>query len=260
MGMDAESGRSRREKDALREDGEALLTVTDLAVGHEGQPVLSGLNFTVRAGDFWCVLGENGSGKTTLMRTLLGLCPPIGGSISFGEGLKSGEIGYLPQQTEAQKDFPASVREIVLSGFRGSMGLRPFYSQGERQRALESLARMGIADLGGRSFRELSGGQKQRVLLARALCAARRLLLLDEPLTGLDAVASAHMHDLLKGLNEEGVAIIMISHSIADSLRLASHILFIGGAFFCGSRNGFAASEAGRFLSGLESGMKAEGR
>ena len=239
---------------------DVLLEVSGLAVGHEGQAVLSGLDFTVRAGEFWCVLGENGSGKTTLMRTLLGLCRPLGGSIRFGDALKSGEIGYLPQQTEAQKDFPASVQEIVLSGFRGAMGLRPFHSRGERQRALENMDRMGIADLRDRSFRELSGGQKQRVLLARALCAARRLLLLDEPLTGLDAVASAHMHELLKGLNREGVAIIMISHSIADSLRLASHILFIGGAFFCGTRSGFAASAAGRFLSGLESEMKAEGQ
>ncbi len=171
----------------------ALLTVRNLSFGYDSHAIISDLNFTVSTGDYLCIVGENGSGKTTLMKTLLRLREPISGEIIPGDGLKPNEIGYLPQQTVVQKDFPASVREIVLSGFQGQTGLRPFYNKAEKQLAEENMERMGITHLEDSCYRELSGGQQQRVLLARALCATRKILLLDEPVSGLDPKVTAEM-------------------------------------------------------------------
>ena len=162
----------------------AYITVQDLSLGYDAHAIVEGLNFTVNAGDYLCIVGENGSGKTTLMKTLLHLQEPVGGQIRMGDGLKKNEIGYLPQQTMVQKDFPASVSEIVLSGCQGRCGFRPFYNKEEKQLAEENMKRMGITELANRCYRELSGGQQQRVLLARALCATRKILLLDEPVSG----------------------------------------------------------------------------
>ena len=150
----------------------AQLSCQNLTVGYDGRTVLQGLNFEVNPGDYLCILGENGSGKSTLMKTILGLQAPISGTILTGDGLRKNEIGYLPQQTQAQKDFPASVREIVLSGCQGRCGSRPFYSKEEKRLAEENIGKMGIGSLTKRCYRELSGGQQQRVLLARALCAS----------------------------------------------------------------------------------------
>ena len=205
----------------------ALLTIKNLSVGYEGIPVVRGLNFEVNQGDYLFVVGENGSGKSTLMKTLLGLQKPVSGEIIFGEGLKDTEIGYLPQRTETQKDFPASVKEVVLSGCQASMGLRPFYGKKEKETALMNMKKLNIEDLADRSYRNLSGGQQQRVLLARALCAARRILLMDEPVTGLDPAAAADMYQTILDLNREGIAIIMISHDPAAAEKYASHILKI---------------------------------
>lgn len=152
----------------------AQLTCQNLCVGYDGKPVLQGLNFEVFAGDYLCIVGENGSGKSTLMKTILGLQPPISGRILTGDGLRKNEIGYLPQQTVVQKDFPASVREIVLSGCQGRCGSRPFYNKEEKQLAAEAMEKMQITQLARRCYRELSGGQQQRVLLARALCATQK--------------------------------------------------------------------------------------
>ena len=195
-----------------------------------------------------CIIGENGSGKTTLMRTLLGLREPLAGRVTFGGGLRRNEIGYLPQQTAAQKDFPASVREIVLSGCQARCGLRPYYTREEKRTADENMERMGVSDLAGRCFRELSGGQQQRVLLARALCASRRVLLLDEPVSGLDPVVTAEMYGLVSRLNREGLTILMISHDVGAALRDATHILHIGNTVFFGTKEAYAASAEGRLF------------
>jgi len=207
----------------------ALLTVRDLSLGYDSHVVVEHLSFAVDPGDYLCVVGENGSGKTTLMRTLLGLQKPLGGAVELGDGMRQNEVGYLPQQTAIQKDFPATVREIVLSGCQARMGRRPFYGRAEKALAEQSLERMGMTVYKNRCYRELSGGQQQRVLLARALCAARRLLLLDEPVSGLDPKATAEMYALIEGLNREGVAIIMISHDIEAAVRYATRVLRIGG-------------------------------
>ena len=224
----------------------ALLTVQDLTLGYEGRTLVSHLNFSLEEGDYLCIVGENGSGKSTLMRTILGLQPPVSGQVLFREGLKSSHVGYLPQQTPIQRDFPASVEEIVRSGFQGRCGLRPFFDREEKSMARENMARMCVLDLRDRCYRELSGGQQQRVLLARALCAARKVLLLDEPVSGLDPKATGEMYDLLEGLNREGLALIMISHDIGAALTYASHILHLGQQVFFGTREAYQNSAVGR--------------
>lgn len=233
----------------------ALLTVRNLSLGYESHTIAENINFTVNAGDYLCIVGENGSGKSTLMRTLLHLKEPMGGEISVGDGLKREEIGYLPQQTVVQKDFPASVREIVLSGCQGRCGLRPFYNREDRERCEQNMERMGIKDLARRCYRELSGGQQQRVLLARALCATQKLLLLDEPVSGLDPKVTNDMYRLIESLNKEGITIIMISHDLGAALQYASHILHIGSEIFFGTRQEYMESETGKmFLSQQKGG------
>ena len=216
------------------------LICDQVSVGYDGKAVLQNLNFTVNAGDYLCIVGENGSGKSTLMKTILGLQPPIAGKIETGDGLKQNEIGYLPQQTAAQKDFPASVQEIVLSGCQARCGLRPFYNRQEKQLARENIQKMQIESLTKRCYRELSGGQQQRVLLARALCATRKMLLLDEPVSGLDPKVTAKMYQLIAELNRrEGISIVMISHDIAAAVQYASHILHIGDTVFFGTKEDY---------------------
>ena len=233
----------------------AQLTCQDLRVGYDGRAVLQGLNFEVSPGDYLCIVGENGSGKSTLMKTILGLQAPIGGRILTGDGLRKNEIGYLPQQTQVQKDFPASVREIVLSGCQGRCGRRPFYSKDEKRLAAEAMDKMQITQLAGRCYRELSGGQQQRVLLARALCATRKMLLLDEPVSGLDPKVMAEMYERIEKLNrEEGITVIMISHDISAALRYASHILHIGSALFFGTKADYLQSPQGKVFDSGKGG------
>ena len=218
----------------------AQLTCQKLCVGYDGKPVLQDLSFQVFAGDYLCIVGENGSGKSTLMKTILGLQPPVSGRILTGDGLRKNEIGYLPQQTMVQKDFPASVREIVLSGCQGRCGSRPFYNKEEKQLALDAMDKMQITQLAKRCYRELSGGQQQRVLLARALCATQKMLLLDEPVSGLDPKVTAEMYALIEKLNcEDGITVIMISHDIAAAVQYASHILHIGDTVFFGTKDAY---------------------
>ncbi len=226
----------------------ALLTIQNLTLGYDSQAIVENLNFSVNTGDYLCIVGENGSGKSTLMRTLLHLQAPMSGEIRMGDGLKKNEIGYLPQQTIVQKDFPASVREIVRSGCLARCGLRPFYNAEEKRLAEESMERMGITGLANRCYRELSGGQQQRVLLARALCATQKVLLLDEPVSGLDPMVTAQMYSLIEGLNRDGLTIIMISHDIAAAVKYASHILHIGSSVFFGTREEYLESEIGKFF------------
>ncbi len=232
----------------------ALLTIQNLSPGYDAHAILENLNFSVNTGDYLCIVGENGSGKTTLMKTLLHLQEPVNGQILYGDGLRKNEIGYLPQQTVVQKDFPASVREIVLSGCQGRCGHRPFYNKEEKELARLNMERMGISSLAGRCYRELSGGQQQRVLLARALCATRKVLLLDEPVSGLDPRVTAEMYALIAGLNREGTTVIMISHDIAAAVRYASHILHIGATVFYGTREAYLASEVGQIFLAQQRG------
>ena len=189
-----------------------VLSCEDVSLGYEGKPVVEHLNFRLEQGDYLCILGENGSGKSTLMKAILGLKSPMQGMLVRGEDLKANEIGYLPQQTVTQRDFPASVQEIVLSGFLSKRGMRPFYNKEERKIAQKNMKRLEIEPFMKKCYRDLSGGQQQRVLLARALCATSKLLLLDEPVAGLDPRVTAEMYELIQKLNREGITIIMVSH------------------------------------------------
>lgn len=213
------------------------LICENLSLGYDTKTILHNLSFSVNTGDYLCIVGENGSGKSTLMKTILGLQSPIQGKVLTGNGLQLNEIGYLPQQTSVQKDFPASVREIVISGCQARCGLRPFYNSKEKQLATEAMEKMGIGNLAKHCYRELSGGQQQRVLLARALCATQKILFLDEPVTGLDPKASSELYQLIDQLNHhDGITIIMISHDVETAVEHASHILNIGKSIFFGTK------------------------
>lgn len=224
------------------------LECKNLTLGYEGSIVTEGINFNVNEGDYLYILGENGSGKSTLIKALLGLKSQMSGEINLPGGLGRNEIGYLPQQTVVQRDFPASVKEIVLSGCITRSGLRPFFNAAEKKLAAEMMKRLEIEDLSGRCYRELSGGQQQRVLLARALCAARKLLLVDEPVTGLDPKAANEMYELIADLNKnDGITIIMVSHDINAAVKYASHILHIGSTqLFFGSKTDYVKSKVGK--------------
>lgn len=233
----------------------ALLECKNVSLAYEGKTIVSGLNFSVEKGDYLCIVGENGSGKTTLMKTLLGLRGVSEGEIIFGDGLTRRKIGYLPQQSELQRDFPATVREVVLSGFLGGCGLRPFYNSRERKMADENMQRLGISGLASKCYRELSGGQQQRVLLARALCATGQLLLLDEPVAGLDPKVSSEMYALVEDLNKNcKITVIMISHDINSAVKYSSHILHVGQTpRFFGRTEDYVKSKVSRgFIDSLE--------
>ena len=228
-----------------RQETDAQLSCRDLCLGYEGREIVHKLNFAVRKGDYLCIVGENGSGKTTLMKTLLGLLPPMNGTVETGSGLEKNEVGYLPQQTLVQRDFPASVWEIVISGCQGRMGLKPFYGPAEKKLAQAAIDRMHLTALAQSSYRDLSGGQQQRVLLARALCATRKLLLLDEPVAGLDPAVTQDLYQIIAELNrKDGITVIMISHDIAAALKYATHVLHIGRTVFFGTKEEYLASGA----------------
>ena len=233
----------------------AQLTCRDVSLGYEGHAILTGLNFSVGAGDYLCIVGENGSGKSTLMKTILGLQKPLAGGIEFGDGLKNNEIGYLPQQNAVQKDFPATVWEIVLSGCQSRAGSRPFYNKADKALARENREKMNVTQFARRCYRELSGGQQQRVLLARALCATRKLLLLDEPVSGLDPKVTLEMYQLIEKLNrEDKVTIVMISHDVSAAVHYASHILHIGHDIFFGPKADYLQSDLARRFLAMEGG------
>lgn len=236
----------------------AQLICRDVVLGYEGKAVVQHLNFEVNQGDYLCIVGENGSGKSTLIKALLQLKKPMAGEILLGDGLEADGIGYLPQQTIVQRDFPASVQEIVRSGCLGRFGWRPFYGKAEKAVAEENMEKLGITHLAKRCYRELSGGQQQRVLLARALCATKYMLLLDEPVAGLDPVAIQEMYDLLERLNqEEKITIIMVSHDIRAALTYASHILHISEEpLFFGTKEDYLKSEIGRSYLSVTGGKR----
>lgn len=229
-----------------------LLKLTDVSVGYEGKPVASHLSLTLNEGDYLCIVGENGAGKSTLMKTLLNLRAPIEGSIVFSDAIARNEIGYLPQQTQVQRDFPATVWEVVLSGCLNRSGLRPFYTKAQKQTAEDWIARLDITDLKKRSYRALSGGQQQRVLLARALCATKKLIVLDEPVAGLDPIVTADLYTLIQRINREnGITVIMVSHDIGAALQYATHILQVSGdSNFFGTVEEYRQSELGKLFLG----------
>ena len=231
-----------------------LIVCRDVSLGYEGRSVLSGLNLTISKGDYLCVVGDNGSGKSTLMRGLLGLLQPQIGHIEHAPALRHGAIGYLPQQTRAQRDFPATVLEVVLSGCLNRRGLHFLYTPAQRSEAMMNLGQLGILELKDRCYRELSGGQQQRVLLARALCAAGELLILDEPVTGLDPAAAQELYRTLEYLNkQEGIAIVAVTHDIRSALRYADHILHAGhGTYFFGTAADYLTSPWGKRFGGDE--------
>ena len=229
-----------------------LIDCRDVALGYEGRAVNRHLSFQVCSGDYLCILGENGSGKSTLLKGLLGLMKPMEGQIVLDRSLRAGAIGYLPQQTRAQRDFPATVYEVVLSGFLSARRGRFFYTAAERSGALMNMGKLGVLELKDRCYRELSGGQQQRVLLARALCAAGELLILDEPVTGLDPAAAQELYRTLDYLNKkEGIAIVTVTHDIRSALRYATHILHAGhGTYFFGTAAEYLASPWGKRFGG----------
>lgn len=230
----------------------ALITMRDVTIAFEGVAAIEHVNLSIERGDYLVIVGENGSGKSTLMRGLLGLKTPSTGTITFND-LKPTEIGYLPQQTQIQRDFPASVREVVLSGRLNSMRGRLLYNAADKAAAAENMERLGIDDIADRCYLELSGGQQQRVLLARAMCATKKLLLLDEPVTGLDPVAANEMYNLIKLVNLcDNTSVIMISHDIHAAVRYATHILHLGHSqLFFGTTTQYRESDlARRFVGG----------
>ena len=204
----------------------AQIICKDLSLGYDGRTICEEINFEINAGDYICIVGDNGSGKSTLVKTLLSLKSASGGEMIFGEGLTRKDVGYLPQQSEAQRDFPASVREVVISGCVGSLGKKAFFGRAEKLEADQNMKMMGIYELADKSYRALSGGQQQRVLLARALCSAKKVILLDEPVSGLDPSASASLYSLIHHLNKHmGVTVIMVTHDLDNALRDANGVL-----------------------------------
>ena len=198
-----------------------------LAVGYSGKPLCNGFDLEINNGDYICIVGEDGAAKSTLTKTLVGLIPAISGKVLLRGDIDKSDIGYLPQQREMQKDFPASVWEVVLSGCLDRLGFRPFYGHKERKLAADAIRELDLEDIKNESFRELSGGQRQRVLLARAIAGSKKVLVLDEPITGLDPVAAAHLYQLLNRLNQNGTTIITISHDISKALSAANKLLIM---------------------------------
>lgn len=232
----------------------SLITCQDVSLAYESNIVVSDLSFQVEKGDYLCIVGENGSGKSTLIKTLLGLKKVSRGKILMGDDLKSTEIGYLPQQTTAQKDFPASVYEVVQSGCLNRLGILPFYKAKEKKIIKENMELLNITQLSKKCYRELSGGQQQRVLLARALCATKRLLLLDEPVAGLDPLVTKELYQIIKELHKNhDITIIMISHDIQSAVHYATHILHLQNkSLFFGKTQDYLQSDCGRqFLGGV---------
>lgn len=233
----------------------SYFSLNKIGFSYEGKVVLEDIHFSVEKGDYLCIVGENGAGKSTLLKGILGLKKPSEGEIILGDGLKRQDIGYLPQQTEAQKDFPASVYEVVESGCLNKLSVFPFYRKEDKKRVEDALRFLNIENLRKSCYRELSGGQQQRVLLARALCAGSKLLILDEPVAGLDPKAQTELYDLIDRLNKElKITIIMVSHDVKEIVQRAKHILHLAHKqLFFGEAEKYRESELGKnFVKDLE--------
>ncbi|MBR1625374.1 MAG: ABC transporter ATP-binding protein [Clostridia bacterium] len=215
-----------------------IISAKDLAIGYEGKPIAKGINFAIEQGDYFCIIGSNGSGKSTLLKTILGLIKPLSGEVLYADSVKKKRIGYLSQQKDDRKIFPATVFEIVLSGCLNQGRWHPFFTKEEKAYAREKMALLGIKDLEKRTFYELSGGQKQRVLLSRALCSTHNLIILDEPVSGLDPIVTEDLYNALEEINKQGVTVVMVSHDVQTSMKFANKILEINddGAVFYESK------------------------
>ncbi len=229
----------------------SLLEVRDLYVRYEKQIAVENVSFSVTDGDYIAIVGENGSGKSTLVKTLVGLIKPVSGEVIM-HGMRQDEIGYLPQSTLIQKDFPASVTEVVMTGCLGRKHLYPFYTRQQKETARDNMELLGILPLAKKSFRELSGGQQQRVLLARALCATKKMLILDEPASVLDPVVTHELYGVLHKLNrEQGITILMVSHDIHCALEQAPKLLHMGrSVLYYGSTHEYHHTELYRRMTG----------
>lgn len=234
------------------------ISCKNITMSYDDNIIIKNLNFKINKGDYICILGENGAGKSTLMKGILGLKELNEGEVLLGEGIKRTDFGYLTQQSDIQKDFPASVNEIVLSGCQSKLGLRPFYNKEEKKLAIQAMEQMNILSFKNKCFRELSGGQQQRVLLARALCATEKIFFLDEPVSGLDPHVSGDMYAIIKELNsKKNITIVMISHDIESALTHATHILHLGKKMFWGTKEAYIESESYQSLFPQTNGGKA---
>lgn len=239
----------------------SLIEFKDVNLSYENRRILSDLTFNVNQGDYLCIVGENGSGKSTLVKALLGMRKIDSGTIEFGDGLKRTEIGYMPQQTDIQRDFPATVREVVISGCQNSRGLRPFYNKQEKQRAAEAMEKLGVLKSAEKTYRNLSGGLQQRVLLARALCATKKLLLLDEPTTGLDPLITQEFYSLTRELFEDGITVVAVSHDIPSAMKTATKILHLHHKpMFFGTAEDYPKSDAGKIFAEISAGRGMGGK
>ncbi len=230
----------------------SLIKCDNVSLAYDGKEIASEINFHVNENDYLCIVGENGSGKSTLIKAILGLIKPSRGEIVFGDGLKQNQIGYLPQQSAIQKDFPASVKEVVLSGCLNSSKIfTPFYTKEQKERAKENMEKLQIYDIKDKCYRELSGGQQQRVLLARALCATKSILLLDEPVTGLDPIVTNDFYKLINRINvESGITIIMVSHDIKSAIQSSTHILHLQNKqLFFGKTEKYLETDIGKYFA-----------
>ena len=226
-----------------------LIECKRLSVGYDKKVVCKDINFKVEEGDYICIMGENGSGKSTLLKTILGLNKAVFGKVIFEKSLSKNKLGYLPQQNDFQKDFPATVKEVIMSGFISQMGLRPFYNKAEKNKANGIIEFLGLENLTKNGFKELSGGQQQRVLLARALCATDKILVLDEPTNALDSRSIAEFYSLLSDLNKSGMTIVMVSHNIDKVLQYATHIVYLKNSMvFAGTKEDFENSDIAKSL------------
>ncbi len=230
-----------------------LITCKDLNFSYDNKIVVENINFSINQGDYLCIIGENGAGKSTLVKGLLKLKKPYSGQLIFENNLKSKEIGYLPQQNNYQKDFPATVKEIVFSGYLNKINMIPFYKKSDKEIIYDNMKKLDIYSLKNKSFKDLSGGQQQRVLLARALCATSKLLLLDEPTSGLDPIVTKDFYNLVAKINKElNISIIMVSHDIKYAIKCATHILHIQrNQLFFGTSSDYLNSKIGKkFFNG----------
>ncbi len=236
----------------MKQDHKPLISCKNLTIGYENMTVLKNVSFDLMRGDYLCVVGENGAGKSTLIKCLAGLKKPAEGSIERSREISRRDVGYLPQQTAIQRDFPASVREVVISGCLNNDRLLPFYNKSDRMRADKYMGELGITHLAGRSYRELSGGQQQRVLLARALCASGKLLILDEPVTGLDPIVTGEIYSIIKEINRKHhTTVIMVSHDVNTAVKSANKILQVKNTVqFCGSTEDYLKSAVGKAFIG----------
>lgn len=226
-----------------------LINCKNVSLGYDGKEILNDITFGIDEGDYLCIVGENGSGKSTLLKGILGLIKPYKGSIQ----LSSKTIGYLPQQSLVQEDFPVCAGEVVLSGCLSRHRYNPFYTKKDKLLCDEAMERLEITNLKKKCYRELSGGQKQRVLLARALCAAGNLLILDEPASGLDPIITSELYDTIENLNKKDkMTIVMISHDIRAAVKYASHILHIDDNmyFFGTTKEYMSTKDAKSFMGG----------